>query len=63
METNKQQYFNNNSQENEEKLFKLKEELRSLNEQHKIVVQDTNEISNSFDDWYEKNKSRLKKKN
>jgi len=63
IETNKQQYYNSNSKENEEKLFKLKEKLRSLNEQHKIVVHETNEISNSFDDWYEKNKSRLKKKN
>ena len=63
IEDTKQEYLNNNSKENEEKLFKLKDELSSLNELHKSDVHDTGVISNSFDDWYEQNKSRLKKKN
>jgi DNA primase len=63
IETTKQEYIRNNSKENEEKLFKLKDELSSLNELHKSDVHDIGTISNSFDDWYEKNKSRLKKKN
>ncbi len=63
IETTKQEYIRNNSKENEEKLFKLKDELSSLNELHKSDVHDIGTISNSFDDWYEKNKSRLKKNN
>jgi len=63
IEANKQEYIRNNSKENEEKLFKLKDELSSLNELHKSDVNDIVTISNSFDDWYEKNKSRLKKNN
>ena len=63
IEANKQEYIRNNSKENEEKLFKLKDELSSLNELHKSDVNDIVAISNSFDDWYEKNKSRLKKNN
>ena len=63
IETTKQDYIRNNSKENEEKLFKLKDELSSLSELHKSDVHDIGTISNSFDDWYEKNKSRLKKNN
>ena len=61
IETTKEEYIRNNSKENEEKLFKLKDELSSLNELHKSDIHDTGTISSSFDDWYEKNKSRLKK--
>lgn len=61
IETTKEEYIRNNSKENEEKLFKLKDELSSLNELHKSDIHDIVTISSSFDDWYEKNKSRLKK--
>jgi len=61
IETTKHEYIRNNSRENEEKLFRLKDELSSLNELHKSDIHDTGTISSSFDDWYEKNKSRLKK--
>ncbi len=61
IETTKHEYIRNNSRENEEKLFRLKDELSSLNELHKSDIHDTGTISSSFDDWFEKNKSRLKK--